>query len=204
MKKLVLVGLLALTTIFGISQAIESEITVEYEALQTKSGKSAIKAVRFRNKELSHLVITDLLDEKQKEVHAKKDSERKSWNRLTIAQTAIYMASAAAFIKHYINDDTVVKLKQTPFMQNVVQNGNKNYFKLGVSGALVASAIYPFVRYFRYFGMNSLDFYFPVEEIDGKVAVLRKKIYSHTVFYGDTPVHIYKQSDPIGYMTVKE
>ncbi len=199
--------LCALSSIFSV----HAEITIQYAELTSESAEPAIAKVMFtkdlKEQEIPRITFAQLVDEKQRTVLGRKDALLKSWERFTLAQVMTYFFAGAAFIKNYINDDDVVTFKKTPFMQGMLKKVNTiGAVKCKVAAALplVALAVVPFVWYSKFFGLHDVDLYYPHEEVESKIAVFRKKTYSHSVSYGNTVVHYYNISDPIGYMMLDE
>lgn len=195
----------------NIAMPLFATITIKYEST-AEGAIPAISKVLFseglkKDKEIPHVTLAQLVDQKQRAVLEKKDEYFASWKRFTGAQMATFATATAVFIANYINDDTVAAFKRKPFMQSMVQKiqtADAMKCKIAAYAFLAGLGAYPLIRYYKLFGLTEIEFYYPCESIDGKIAVFRKKSYSHSVSYGDVVIHYYNISDPIGYMTLEE
>jgi hypothetical protein len=79
-----------------------------------------------------------------------------------------------------------------------------SHYKIAISSALLSLAAYPLIRYFNFFCLKNLDFYYLSEEVESNIIVFRKKTFSHSETRGNTTTYYFNISDPIGYMTKEE
>lgn len=187
-------------------------ITIQYEQPAVEGAHAQISKVLFseglkKEQEIPHVTLAQLVDEDRRGILERKSELLKSWKRFTIAQVATFAAATAAFMKHYINDDGVDALKRKASVQNLIQKINvagAMKFQIAAYASLAALGVYPFVRYYKLFGLNEIDFYYPCEQVESKIVVFCRKTFSHSVRYGDTVIHYYNTSEPIGYMTLDE
>jgi len=195
--------------VFALHSACSAHasITIQYAQQTTNDTASAISKVLFHDKELPHITLTQLADEKQKTIMENQEALFKGWNRTYLAQTGIYLVAGATFIAHYINEDAVATLRKTALKLGIIKtiSGIKPWkYKLAASSLLLGIAVFPIVHYFKLFKLQNIDFWYPHEEIDETIAVFRKKTFSHRKVSGNIIIDYYNISDPIGYMTLKE
>lgn len=203
--------LCVLSSVFAIQATTiksgEGAFSIQYASQTSDNNAPAIEKVSYYGKEIPHVTLKQLVDEKQKNIVEHQDAQLKSWNRTYIAQTATFLGAGAAFIAHYINDDTVATFKKTDRVQDIAQKmgGVKPWqYKLAAASLVLGAATYPIARHWKLFGLNNFNEWYPSEEVEDTIVVFHKKVFSHSAWAGNTVVHYYNISDPIGYMTITE
>lgn len=179
-------------------------VTIQYAPQTTNDAALVLSKVFFYNEELPHITLSQLANEKHKNAVETQETLLKGWNRTYLAQTALYLAAGAAFIAHYINDDTIATFEKNNTIAKKLGAIPPIAYKIAVPSALLSMAALPIKRYYKLFTLKEINFWYPHEEVDETIALFRIKTFSHSKVYGNQVVHYYNTSNPIGYMTLKE
>ena len=164
----------------------------------------SIEKVMYRGSELKKISPVSLLDEDERAAYEKSKENCKDWEKFTLKQVAALAAIAAAYCKHYINDNSTAALKNTLLPSSVRRRINPYIIGGIVDVGITALALSSFVKYFSLFQVSNFEESFPCTQVEEKIAVFRRRTFSHSVRYGDVIIHYYNYSDPLGYMPIKE
>ncbi len=178
-------------------------VTIQYAPQTTNDTAPALSKVFFYNEELSHITLSQLTNEKHKNIVENQEALLKGWNRTYLAQTALYLTAGAAFIAHYINGDNIATFKENNIIAKNIGAISPIAYKIAIPSALLIAAL-PIKRYYKLFTLKDIAFWYPHEEVDGTIVIFRRKTFSHSKVYGNTVIHYYDISNPIGYMTLNE
>lgn len=164
--------------------------------------------VIVNEKELSRLTVKDLLSaDKYQDLQDAKNNLT-SFRRYQLGQFFLFALYGVGYVGTYLDKPNKIWNWNSYWLSkkaiDKISSISSTVKGVTAFGVIVGILGYPLYRYQRLFSLGEIEEIFPIQVAENRIAVLRKRYIAYYIYTSDGRSPVYRYTNPIGYIPLKE